>query len=290
MNGLVSSPIPRLLVSVRSAQEAEAALAGGCDILDVKEPLRGPLGMADQSVIADVAQVAARSGALCSAACGEAADFAAEQPPGNCDSRFETPVPLVEFFKLGPAQLMQTADWQNDWQTAYRLAGNQFASSAGHSPSPRASAVAVVYADWQRAAAPSPHAILDAVAAVISDADPEKPRFVGVLIDTFDKSSGGLLDCLSVTELEDFADRLRTLCEDGPRLFLALAGKLSAADLSRLVPIRPDVIAVRSAACRNHDRQTSVDAEATRQFREELQNCFGPVSTEPSELLATERA
>ena len=290
MNGVNPPVVPRLLVSVRSAQEAEAALAGGCDILDVKEPTRGPLGMADRSVIAAVAEVAARNGAMCSAACGEAADFAADQPSGNCDSGFETPVSPVEFFKLGPAQLMQNANWQNDWQVAYRLAGNRFKSSGEHSPSPRASAVAVVYADWQRAAAPSRHAILDAVAAAISDADPDQPRFVGVLIDTFDKSSGGLLDCLSVTELEDFADRLRTLSADGPRLFLALAGKLSSADLSRLVTIRPDVIAVRSAACRNHDRQASVDAEVTRRFRTELQNCFGEVSTEPSELLATERA
>lgn len=290
MNGVHSPVMPQLLVSVRSAQEAEAALAGGCDILDVKEPSRGPLGMADRSVIAAVAQVAARHGALCSAACGEAAAFAAANAFDNCDSGFESPLSPVEFFKLGPAQLTQTANWQNDWRTAYRLAGNQFAGSAEHSPSLRASAVAVVYADWQQAAAPSPHTILDAVAATISDVDPDQPRFVGVLIDTFDKSSGGLLDCLSVTELEDFADRLRTLLPTGQKLFLALAGKLSAADLGRLVSIRPDVIAVRSAACRNHDRQTSVDAELTREFHTELQNCFGQVSTEPPELLTTERA
>jgi uncharacterized protein (UPF0264 family) len=289
-NGLFSSPVPRLLVSVRSAQEAETALAGGCDILDVKEPSRGPLGMADRSVIAAVSQVATRSGALCSAACGEAVDFLAAQASTNCDSGFESPISPIEFFKLGSAQLTENANWQNDWKTAYRLAAKQFASSAEHSPSSRSKAVAVVYADWQRAAVPSPHAILDAVAAVISDADPEQPRFVGVLIDTFVKSSGGLLDCLTVSELEEFADRLRTLVADGPRLFLALAGKLAASDLNRLVSVRPDVIAVRSAACRNHDRQSSVDAEVTRQFRAELQNCFSEASTEPPELLTTERA
>src|SRR5260221_3008307 len=45
---------PRLLVSVRNAVEAEAALAGGCDVLDVKEPGRGAMGMADVSTIAAV--------------------------------------------------------------------------------------------------------------------------------------------------------------------------------------------------------------------------------------------
>ena len=38
---------PGLLVSVRSADEAIAALAGGADVIDVKEPNRGALGAAD---------------------------------------------------------------------------------------------------------------------------------------------------------------------------------------------------------------------------------------------------
>ncbi|HKB38458.1 MAG TPA: (5-formylfuran-3-yl)methyl phosphate synthase, partial [Gemmataceae bacterium] len=42
---------PQLLVSVRSAREAEAALAGGADVIDVKEPRRGPLGRADNAVL-----------------------------------------------------------------------------------------------------------------------------------------------------------------------------------------------------------------------------------------------
>jgi uncharacterized protein (UPF0264 family) len=290
MNGVDQSPVPRLLVSVRSAQEAEAALAGGCDILDVKEPSRGPLGMADRSVIAAIAQVAARNGATCSAACGEAADIAAAQASGGSNPPIESPVSPVEFFKLGPARLIHKANWHNAWRTAYRLAGNQFAISADRSVTFPSKAVAVVYADWQRAAAPSPDSILDAVAAAISIADPDQPRFVGVLIDTFDKSSGGLLDCLSASELEDFADRLQAFVPGGQRLFLALAGRLSCADLGRLGSVRPDVIAVRSAACRNHDRQSSVDTEVTRQFRAELQNIFSTTPTRSSELLATERA
>ena len=39
----------RLLVSVRSAAEAEAALAGGAAVIDVKEPTRGALGRADDA-------------------------------------------------------------------------------------------------------------------------------------------------------------------------------------------------------------------------------------------------
>ena len=37
---------PQLLVSVRSAEEARAALEGGAALIDVKEPSRGSLGSA----------------------------------------------------------------------------------------------------------------------------------------------------------------------------------------------------------------------------------------------------
>ena len=40
-----------LLVSVRSRQEAAAALAGGADIIDIKEPSQGSLGRAAASVM-----------------------------------------------------------------------------------------------------------------------------------------------------------------------------------------------------------------------------------------------
>src|SRR5690554_1200212 len=42
---------PRLLVSVRSPEEAEAALVGGADLIDVKEPAAGSLGRAADAVI-----------------------------------------------------------------------------------------------------------------------------------------------------------------------------------------------------------------------------------------------
>ena len=41
----------RLLVSVRTAAEAQSALAGGADIIDIKEPNRGPMGQADAAII-----------------------------------------------------------------------------------------------------------------------------------------------------------------------------------------------------------------------------------------------
>ena len=44
----------RLLISVRDAAEARSAIAGGTDVIDVKEPSRGPLGRADDRVVREV--------------------------------------------------------------------------------------------------------------------------------------------------------------------------------------------------------------------------------------------
>ena len=43
-----------LLVSVRSADEVAAALAGGADLIDVKEPSKGSLAPAEAEVVAAV--------------------------------------------------------------------------------------------------------------------------------------------------------------------------------------------------------------------------------------------
>src|SRR5262245_50005571 len=59
-----------LLVSVRSAAEAETALAGGADIIDVKEPRRGALGPADPGVWTEILETVGNRAPV-SAALGE---------------------------------------------------------------------------------------------------------------------------------------------------------------------------------------------------------------------------
>ncbi|MGH7201421.1 MAG: (5-formylfuran-3-yl)methyl phosphate synthase, partial [Planctomycetaceae bacterium] len=127
------SPIrlPRLLVSVRDAFEAREALAGGCEILDVKEPSRGPLGMASVEMICEIhlqsrrLTVAGPAAGLppavadvaLSAALGETLDWLnrghVPSLPGELD-----------FLKLGPAGLSRITDWIERWQSV-RAAFNQ---------------------------------------------------------------------------------------------------------------------------------------------------------------------
>ena len=42
-----------LLVSVRSVEEAKDALAAGADLIDVKDPAKGALGMAEAEIVPD---------------------------------------------------------------------------------------------------------------------------------------------------------------------------------------------------------------------------------------------
>src|SRR5690349_10143177 len=66
----------RLLVSVRSAGEVEAAVQGGADIVDAKEPMRGPLGAVDAAELARIA-AAVPDGVPLSLALGDLATPAA---------------------------------------------------------------------------------------------------------------------------------------------------------------------------------------------------------------------
>ena len=102
--------------------------------------------------------------------------------------------------------------------------------------------VAVIYADWERANAPPPERVLDA-ALKAKDCS-------GVLIDTWDKSRPSPID-LSWSR---WIDQARS-----HDLLTAVAGGLDADAIERLAPLRPDIFAVRGAACYGGDRFAAVD-------------------------------
>jgi (5-formylfuran-3-yl)methyl phosphate synthase len=158
-------PTPQLLVSVRSADEARAALAGGADLVDVKEPSRGPLGAADSDVIAEVLR-AVKGRLPVSAALGE---FAAWR---------DRPVPPgLHFAKWGMAgQKVRPS------RAVVRIRTSSYA----HFP------VLVAYADHRRAESPDPEWL--AGAAV-------RYHFPAFLIDTAVKDGSTLLDWIAPAAL-----------------------------------------------------------------------------------------
>ena len=106
--------------------------------------------------------------------------------------------------------------------------------------------MAVAYADWDRAEAPS----LDEVIAAALEAD----HCPGVLVDTWDKANPSPLEPSG--PWMEWVRRAR----DAGRL-VALAGGLDLAAIARLAPLRPDLFAVRGAACIGSDRRATVDPD-----------------------------
>jgi (5-formylfuran-3-yl)methyl phosphate synthase len=216
-----------LLVSVRTPAEARAAVAGGADIIDVKEPSRGSLGAADPSVWQAV-RASVPPDTPVSLALGELNEWLGPEPREIPESAWFG----MEFCKLGLAGA--PAGWVERWAQVRRDLRNRSASFPHW--------VAVVYLDWQAAGAPHPDAILRAALAI------SECRVV--LFDTWSKSAGMGLD-------RSWKPRVERVQNSG-RL-VALAGSLDYDLIERLTAWRPAIFGVRSAACQGGDRLAAID-------------------------------
>jgi uncharacterized protein (UPF0264 family) len=160
-----SRPRTNLLVSVRSAAEAGDALAGGADLIDVKEPLRGPLGRADFSAIQEVLTVVAGRAPV-SVALGELVDWTEGVVPEG-----------VAFVKWGMSNVINpTAETLSPYR---KKVGN-------------AEPVLAAYADHARAQSPPPAEVAEIARQL---------RFRAFLIDTAVKDGSTLLDWLRPSEI-----------------------------------------------------------------------------------------
>lgn len=261
--------VPQLLVSVRSAAEAREAAAGGCDILDVKEPARGSLGAASGATIRQISEVACEVGIPLSAAMGECADWGAPVPPVSLS---EIPESSLQFVKLGLAGLGENENAITSWLHLAAQIGRQLGQGTRH--------VAVIYADWQTARSPHPATILDALSNHLNSGNRE-PEFAGVLVDTFEKESGRLTDAMTAAQLGEIWERTREL-----GVFLALAGRVTVGILPEVRSVSPDIVAIRSAACVGEDRQASVQREAVARFRQTMSD----LSSKPNLAAAFDEA
>ncbi len=231
------SATPRLLISVRSADEVIDALAGGADWIDLKEPNSGPLAAVDARVAREAVETLDRRRTM-SAALGELRDW-------DCGTTRELlAIEGISVVKLGLAGCAQIGDWQQQWQAVAEDAAEQ-----------NKQLVAVIYADWQRAAAPTPEEILDL--AQLNNCN-------HLLIDTYDKSVGSTLDHLSGAELKNIQHQATQVGME-----IVVAGSISLELLSQLPLEIIDMVAVRGAVCRG-DRTTRVDAKLVSLFRQAL--------------------
>jgi uncharacterized protein (UPF0264 family) len=214
---------PGLLVSVRSAEEACAALAGGADVIDVKEPDQGPLGAADANTIAEIVRTV-NGRALVTAAAGEMVDRLKA-----IDNQSSEPMPQgVSFAKLGLARAALRPRWQFEWERA----AHSLRIDGDHA---HACPVAVVYADWAAAESPRPEQIHSAAVDIGCRV---------LLIDTWDKSHGSLMSIWPFDQLCSYVARVRA-----SGLSVVLAGSLDGPNLLAASELRPQLVAVRGAAC-----------------------------------------
>ena len=203
-----------LLVSVRDAEEARQAHAGGAAILDVKEPASGSLGRAAPETIRDVLDGFAGAAPV-SAALGELTDADA------CD--FRTVDGRLAYAKIGLAR----AAGDGRWRERLTQAMEALPATVGR--------VAVAYADWRIAEAPAPEEVIEFAGSTDCAA---------VLLDTFEKRAGTLLEVAGFAAVRAFVEQART---EGLRV--VVAGSLDAAAMRRLLPLAPDYFGVRGAAC-----------------------------------------
>ena len=211
----------RLLISVRSVAEAQAAVAGGADLIDVKEPAHGAMGRARPEVIAEIVRCVDGRRPV-SAALGELADEAdsAKSPAG------------LQYVKLALANA--PADWRRRLARRFELARP-------------AAGIAAAYADHALAAAQSVEQVLTWACVA------RQTGVAGLLIDTAVKDGENLFHWLDAQALGRCIAVARAA-----GLLVALAGSLSGTAFEQAVRLGPDIVAVRGAACSGGSRQQQI--------------------------------
>lgn len=216
-----------LLVSVRSVEEALAALEGGGDLIDIKEPERGALGKADDAVIAAIVDAVAGRRPV-SAAMGELRDA----------ENWQAPAVKLDYVKFGLAGC-QEYPWRK------RLLELR-ASTDGV-------VVPTAYADWERAVAPPVGNVAEFVL---------ENQFPVLLIDTCEKDGRNLFSWLSRDGIRQSIGLLRD-----KKIQVALAGSITERDFEAISDARPAWVAVRGAVCDGENRQSKVSLERVRNLK-----------------------
>jgi (5-formylfuran-3-yl)methyl phosphate synthase len=240
----------RLLVSVRNETEACAALHGGADIVDAKEPAAGALGQVDRHTLAGI-RAAVPAATPLSAALGDVRSVS--DVMRACAG---LTVPL-DFVKLGFAGVSEP-ERVRVLLIAAVAAVRRLPGTPG--------VIAVAYADWCRAES-LPPGDFPLLAQQVGAA--------GLLVDTAGKDGSTLRSWCS-------RDDLLRLGRDASAhgLTYALAGSLGPADVTWVARTGAAIIGVRGAACRG-GRSGRVDPALVRRLLGRVRSGVGPQAAGP---------
>ncbi len=237
----------QLLVSIRNCDEILPALQGGCDILDLKEPLNGPLAMVDKETLRGFSEFFQRQPVTVplSMALGEMIDWQ--------DKSISQFIPdEITYLKMGLSQTSDKANWYSHWLDLRNRIEDTHNRSYQW--------ISVAYADWREAHAISPQAVFEAAIA---------SHCSGLLIDTYTKQGKSLLDFLSLDQIQSLIEQARS-----HKIKIALAGSIHQENLGLLANTSPDIIGIRGAACLGTQRTNRLQELAVRNFRNELDNQY----------------
>lgn len=229
----------KLLISVTSAAEAQAAIQGGADIIDLKNPAEGALGAAAVAALRDVCALLPSNGLVASAALGESSSA----PGVLALAAYGAATLGARYVKIGLLTPVPTE--------AITLL--QLIQASLHLANPECALIAVGYADAAEIRA-LPWQLLPEVA--------HAARIKGCMIDTALKDGRCLFDHCAEPALAHWVAECRAA-----GLLCALAGSLSQADLPALRRLAPDVAGFRGAACRGDRVKGQVEAELVAALR-----------------------
>ena len=222
------------LASVASLAEARIVHAAGVDVIDLKNPARGPLGAVEPAVAREVAAaLATREGPgapALSAAIGDLPVYAAELEAAVARMHALGPT-LIKVGVADPALSRFTL------KALARLADKNIP------------VILVFYAESYRGAVDF-HRLAGA-------------GVKGVMLDTREKTNGNLRRKLTPGVLARFVAE-----SQGAGLIAGLAGSLGPEDIAPLLPLVPDYLGFRGALCEQGRREDCLTAARVAALRE----------------------
>lgn len=217
-----------LLISPINTEEAQEAIEGGADIVDVKNPKEGSLGASFPWIIKGVREMTPKD-MLVSATLGDV-----PYKPGTVSlAAMGALVSGADYIKVG---LYGTKNYDEALEVMENVVRTVRENSSD------AVVVASGYADAHRVGAISPMEIPKVAAESGADL---------AMVDTAVKDGKTLFDFMDMDTLEKFVNEIHDY-----GLKSALAGSVKKDQLKPLYDIKCDVVGVRGAACVGGDRNT----------------------------------
>jgi uncharacterized protein (UPF0264 family) len=229
----------KLLISSADEKEAAEAVAGGADIIDLKNPAEGALGASFPWTIRSVRQIVPANVEV-SCTIGDLPNL-----PGSVSlAALGAAATGVDFIKVG----LGGAETEEE---AIFLLSNAVKAAKQHDQAVKI--VAAGYADAERVGAISPF-LIPRIA--------EKAGADVAMVDTAVKDG---VDLFGFLTNEQTGELVRDAHDRG--LSVALAGSLKKQQLPGVFALKADIVGLRGAACTNGDR---VNGKVTRERVQEL--------------------